>query len=104
MVRILPWTEACEPAQGARGPLYDTLLILLLSDTVSFVIVKCLFAFPLEVLLFLFVPTFVFLVRPFVKNNLDRLKGGEMSRVSVARGRRSSQAHCPSAFEGLEVL
>ena len=68
-----------------------------------FVIVKCLFVFPFEVLLFLFVPTFVSLARSFVKNNLDHLKGEEVSRVSVARGRRSSQARCPSAFEGLEV-
>ena len=75
MVRIVPRTEACEPAQGAWGPLFDTLLILLLGDTVSFVIVKCLFVFPLEVLLFLFVPTFVSLARFFVKNDLDHLKG-----------------------------
>ena len=68
-----------------------------------FVIAKCLFVFPLEVLLFLFAPTFVFLVRSFVKNNLDHLKGKEESRVSVARGRRSSQARCPSTFEGLEA-
>ena len=34
MARIVPWTEACEPARGAWGPLYKTLLILFLSDTV----------------------------------------------------------------------
>ena len=83
--------------------MYDTLLILLLSDTVSFVIVKCLFVFPLEVLLFLFVPTFESLARSFVKNKLDHLKGEEVSRVSVAQGRGSSPARCPSAFEGLEA-
>ena len=68
-----------------------------------FVIAKCLFIFPLEVLLFLFAPMFVFLVRSFVNNNLDRLKGEEVSRVSIARGRRSSQARCRSTFEGLKV-
>jgi len=29
---------------------------------------------------------FVFLVRSFIKNSLDHLKGGEVSRVSIARG------------------
>ena len=66
-------------------------------------IAKCLSVFPLEALLFPFAPTFVFLVRSFVKNSLDHLKGGEVSRVSIARGRRSSQARCPSALKGLEV-
>ena len=104
MVRTIPWTEACEPAQGARDPLYNTLLTLFLSDTVSlFVIVECLFVFPLEALLFLLIPTLVFLVRSFIKNNLDHHKDKEVSRVSVARGHRSSQARCPSAFGGLEV-
>ena len=66
-------------------------------------IVKCLFVFPLEVLLFPFVPTFVSLARYFVKDHLDHLNGGEVSGVSIARGRRSSPARCPSAFEGLEA-
>ena len=65
-MRIVPLIEACEPAQGACGPLYDTLLILLLHE-----IVNCLFVFPLEVPLFLFIPTFVSLARPFVRNKLD---------------------------------
>ena len=68
-----------------------------------FVIVKYLFVFLLEVLLFLSVPTFVSPARSFVRNNLDHLNGKEVSRVSVARGRRSSPARCPSAFEGLEA-
>ena len=65
--------------------------------------VKFLSVFPLEVLLFLFAPTYVFLVRSFVKNSLDHFKGEEVSRVSIARGRRSSQARYPSALKGLEV-
>ena len=66
-------------------------------------IVKCLFVFPLEVLLFLFAPTYVFLVRFFVKDSLDPLEGEGVSRVSIARGRRSSQARYPSVLEGLEA-
>ena len=103
MARIVPWTEACEPARGAWGPLYKTLLILFVSDTVFFVIVKCLFVFPLEVLLFLFAPTYVFLVRFFVKDSFDRLEGEGVSRVSIARGRRCSQARYSSVLEGLEA-
>jgi hypothetical protein len=67
------------------------------------VIVKCLFVFPLEVLLFLFAPTYVFLVRFFVKDSFDYLEGEGVSRVSIARGRRSSQARYPSALKGLEA-
>ena len=66
-------------------------------------IVKCLSVFPLEALLFPFAPTFVFLVRSFVKNSLDYLKSEKVSRVSIARGRRSSQARCSSALKGLEA-
>ena len=98
MARIVPWTEACEPARGAWGPLYKTLLTLFLSDTVFLWLFKCLFVFPLEVLLFLFAPTHVFLVRFFV-----RLEGEGVSRVSIARGRRCSQARYPSVLEGLEA-
>ena len=65
--------------------------------------IKCLSIFPLEALLFPFAPTFVFLVRSFVEDSLDHVKGGEVSRVSIARGRRSSQARCPSALKGLEA-
>jgi len=67
------------------------------------VIVKCLFVFPLEVLLFLFAPMYVFLVRFFVKDSFDRLEGEGVSRVSIARGRRSSQARYPSALKGFEA-
>ena len=67
------------------------------------VIVKCLFVFPLEVLLFLFAPTYVFLVRFFVKDSFDYLEGEGVSRVSIARGRRCSQARYPSVLEGLEA-
>ena len=66
-------------------------------------VVKCLFVFPLEVLLFLFAPTYVFLVRFFVKDSFDRLEGEGVSRVSIARGRRCSQARYPSVLEGLEA-
>ena len=66
-------------------------------------VVKCLFVFPLEVLLFPFVPTHVFLVRSFVKHGFDRLEGEGVSRVSIARGRRYSQARYPSVLEGLEA-
>ena len=67
------------------------------------VIVKCLFVFPLEVLLFLFAPTYVFLVRFFIKDSFDYLEGEGVSRVSIARGRRSSRARYPSALKGLEA-
>ena len=68
-----------------------------------FVIVKCLFVFPLEVLLSLFAPTYVFLVRFVVKDSFDHLEGEGVSRVSIAQGHRSSQARYPSALKGLEA-
>jgi len=46
---------------------------------------------------------FVFLTWSFVRGDLDYLKGEEASRVSIARGRRSSQARCFSVLKGLEV-
>ena len=44
-----------------------------------------------------------FLTWSFVRGGLDSLKGEEASRVSIARGRRSSQARRFSALKGLEV-
>ena len=52
---------------------------------------------------FLFAPTFVSLARFFVKDHLDHFNGGEASRVSVAWGRRRSQARRFSTLKGLEV-
>jgi len=46
---------------------------------------------------------FVFLTWSFVRGDLDYLKGEETSRVSIARGRRSSQARRFSVLKGLEV-
>ena len=46
---------------------------------------------------------FVFLTWSFVRGDLDYLKGEETSRVSIARGRRSSQARHLSALKGLEA-
>ena len=46
---------------------------------------------------------FAFLTWSFVRGDLNYLKGEEASRVSVARGRRSSQARCFSVLKGLEV-
>ena len=66
-------------------------------------VVKCWFVFPLEVLLFLFAPTYVFLVRFFVKDSFNCLEGEGTSRVCIARGRRCSQARYPSVLEGLEA-
>ena len=57
----------------------------------------------LEVLLFFFAPMFVFLTWSFVRGDLDCLKGEGASRVFIARGRRSSQAHRFSTLKGLEV-
>ena len=50
-----------------------------------------------------FVPMFVFLAWSFIQGDLDGLNGEEASRVSVARGHRSSQAYCLSAPKGLDV-
>ena len=44
-----------------------------------------------------------FLTWSFVRGGLDCLKGEGTSRVSIARGRRSSRAHRFSALKGLEV-
>ena len=65
--------------------------------------IKCLFVFPFVVLLFLFAPTCMFLVRFFVKDSFDYLEGEGVSRVSIARGHSSSQARYHSAFKGLEA-
>jgi len=46
---------------------------------------------------------FVFLTWSFVRGGPDYLKGEGTSRVSMARGRRNSQAHCFSVLKGLEV-
>ena len=63
-------------------------------------VVKCLSIFPLEASLFPLTSMFLFLVWSFVQGDLDCLKGEEASRVSVARGRRSSQARRLSALKG----
>ena len=44
-----------------------------------------------------------FLTWSFVRGGLDSLKGEEASRVSIARGRRSSQARRFLALKWLEV-
>ena len=44
-----------------------------------------------------------FLTWSFVRGGLDCLEGEEASRVSIARGCRSSQARRSSALKGLEV-
>jgi len=101
----VPWTKACEPARGAWGPLYSTLLILFSSDTMSLngcYMFVYLFSRGFFFYSFLRLCLF-FLTWSFVRGGLDFLKGEKASRVSIARGRRSSQARRFSALKGLEV-
>jgi hypothetical protein len=68
------------------------------------VVVICLSIFSLEASFYSFLCLCLsFLTWSFVRGGLDCLKGEEASRVSIARGRRSSQARRFSALKGLEV-